>query len=114
MSPRRHQSGFNSRLARLVSPGCIWPREILLCRPDKIPPHSSLARSCLRRIRPRMIAVHAGREGYLFSKGDIKIMWEKPSYEIVETCCEIGAYVYTEEVKNKLSDEPDEKVEAYD
>ncbi len=23
------------------------------------------------------------------------VMWEKPSYEIVETCCEISAYVYT-------------------
>ena len=23
------------------------------------------------------------------------VMWEKPAYEIVETCCEISAYVYT-------------------
>jgi hypothetical protein len=22
-------------------------------------------------------------------------MWEKPTYEIIETCCEISAYVYT-------------------
>jgi hypothetical protein len=24
-------------------------------------------------------------------------MWQKPDYEIVETCCEIGAYSYTDE-----------------
>lgn len=39
-------------------------------------------------------------------------MWQKPEYEIVETCCEIGAYTYTDEVlKNNL---PNEKVESDD
>jgi hypothetical protein len=28
-------------------------------------------------------------------------MWQKPEYEIVETCCEIGAYTYTEEALKK-------------
>ena len=32
-------------------------------------------------------------------------MWEKPAYEIVELGCEIGAYVYTEEVREQLSDD---------
>jgi hypothetical protein len=27
--------------------------------------------------------------------GGYLVMWEKPAYEIVETCCEISAYVYT-------------------
>jgi hypothetical protein len=36
-------------------------------------------------------------------------MWEKPSYEIINVCCEIGAYVYTEEVKQTLSNETDKE-----
>jgi hypothetical protein len=27
--------------------------------------------------------------------GGYLVMWEKPAYEVVETCCEISAYVYT-------------------
>jgi coenzyme PQQ precursor peptide PqqA len=29
-------------------------------------------------------------------RGDAIMTWEKPEFEIVETCCEINAYVYTE------------------
>jgi hypothetical protein len=28
-------------------------------------------------------------------------MWQKPDYEIIETCCEIGAYSYTDESKKE-------------
>jgi coenzyme PQQ precursor peptide PqqA len=41
-------------------------------------------------------------------------MWEKPDYEIIDTCCEIGAYVYTDDVKKKLSDESDANIESSD
>jgi hypothetical protein len=43
-----------------------------------------------------------------------KIMWEKPTYEIIETCCEVGAYVYTDEMKKKLSYESDENIASGD
>ncbi len=38
-------------------------------------------------------------------------MWEKPSYEIIEVCCEIGAYVYTDEARQTLSAEPETEKE---
>jgi hypothetical protein len=41
-------------------------------------------------------------------------MWEKPNYEIIETCCEVGAYVYTDEMKMKLSYESDENIASGD